>query len=157
MCVANKTINRHQCTIGWYVDDTMIAHKDPNVVKAEMAHIEKHFGEMTKTHGAKHSFLEMNIKFVSNGTVMFDTNNYFRKFIEDFERNGHVIVGTNVTPAAPNMFDISRKNTPLPTKLTDVFRSTVTKLLWADQRSRLDLSFAVTFLCSRLNCATERD
>ena len=49
MCVANKTINRHQCTTGWYVDDTMIAHKDPNVVKAEIAHIEKHFGEMTKT------------------------------------------------------------------------------------------------------------
>ncbi len=38
-----------------------------------------------------------------------------------------------------------------------MFRSTVAKLLWASQRSRLDLSFAVTFLCSRLNCTTEGD
>ena len=157
MCVANKKINGHQCTIGWYVDDTMIAHKDPNVVKAEIAHIEKHFGEMTKTHGAKHSFLGMNIEFAGDGTVMIDTNNYLREVIEDFEKSGHVIVGTNVTPAAPNMFDISRKNAPLSTELTDVFRSTIAKLLWASQRSRLDLSFAVTFLCSRLNCATEGD
>jgi len=157
MCVANKTIDGHQCTIGWYVDDTMIANKDPNVVKAEIAHIEKHFGEMSKTHGAKHSFLGMNIEFVGDGTVMIDTNNYFREVIVDFERERHVIVGTNVTPAAPNMFDTNRRNTPLPAKLTDVFRSTVAKLLWASQRSRLDLSFAVTFLCSRLNCATDGD
>ena len=44
----------------------MIAHKDPNVVKAEIAHIERHFGEMTKTHGAKHSFLGMNIDSIGD-------------------------------------------------------------------------------------------
>ncbi len=115
MCVANTKINGHQCTIGCYVDDTMIAHKDPNVVKAEIAHIEKYFGEMTKTHGTKHSFLGMNIEFVGDGTVMIDTNNYLREVIEDFEKSGHVIVGINVTPAASNMFDISRKNAPLST------------------------------------------
>ena len=112
---------------------------------------------MTKTHGAKHSFLGMNIEFVGDETVMIDTNNYLREVIEDFEKSGHVIVGTNVTPAASNMSDISRKNAPLSTELTDVFRSTIAKLLWASQRSTLDLSFAVTFLCSRLNCATEGD
>jgi len=155
--VANKTIDGHQYTIGWYVDDTMTAHKDPNVVKAEIAHIEEHFGEMSKSHGAKQRFLGINIEFLGDGTVMIDTNNYFREVIEDFEREGHVIVGTNVTPAAPNMFYTIRKNTPLSAKLTNVFRSTVAKPLWASQRSRLDLSFAVTVLCSRLNRATEGD
>ena len=31
-CVANKTINGHQCTLGWHVDDIKASHKDPKVV-----------------------------------------------------------------------------------------------------------------------------
>ena len=30
-CVANKQIKGHQCTITWYVDDSKISHKDPEV------------------------------------------------------------------------------------------------------------------------------
>ena len=54
-------------------------------------------------------------------------------------------------------FNTTRKNTPLSVELADIFQSTVAKLLWASKRSRLDLTFAVAFLCSRLNCATEGD
>ena len=32
LCVANKRINDHQCTIGWHVDDLMISHVEKNVV-----------------------------------------------------------------------------------------------------------------------------
>ena len=31
-CVANKTINRRQCTILWHVDELKISHVDSNVV-----------------------------------------------------------------------------------------------------------------------------
>ena len=31
-CVANKTINGHQMTIVWHVDDLKISHKDPSAV-----------------------------------------------------------------------------------------------------------------------------
>ena len=117
----------------------------------------KTFWINVQSYGSKHSFLGMNIEFPGDGTVTIDTNNYFREVIEDFQREGHVIVGTNATPAAPNIFNTTRKNTPRSVEIADIFRSTVAKLLWASQRSRLDLSFAVTFLCSRLNCATEGD
>jgi hypothetical protein len=32
LCVANKTINRKQCTVVWHVDNLKISHKDPKVV-----------------------------------------------------------------------------------------------------------------------------
>ena len=32
MCVANKMIDGHQCTIAWYVDDNKISHVDEKVV-----------------------------------------------------------------------------------------------------------------------------
>ena len=95
---------------------------------------------MSKIHGSKHSFLGMNIEFPGDRTVII------REAIEGLQKEGHVIIaGKNATPAAPNVFDTTRKNTPLSVELADIFRSTVAKLLWASQRSRLDLSFAVTF------------
>ena len=113
---------------------------------------------MSKIHGSKHSFLGMNIEFPGDRTVIIDTKNYFREAIEGLQKEGHVIiVGTNATTVAPNVFDTTRKNTPLSVELADIFRSTVAKLLWASQRSRLDLSFAVTFLCFRFHCSTEDD
>ncbi len=47
LCVANKMINGSQCTIGFYVDDNKISHKDPTVVKGVIKSIEKHFGKMS--------------------------------------------------------------------------------------------------------------
>lgn len=32
MCIANKEIDGHQCTVAWYVDDNEISHKNENVV-----------------------------------------------------------------------------------------------------------------------------
>jgi len=151
ICVANKVIDGQQCTIRWYVDDDIIVHKDHNVVRREIAHIEKHFGTMSKVHGSKHSFVGINIEFSGDGAVIIDTNKYFREVIEDFQREGNVIVGTNANPAAPNIFNTTRKNTPLSVELGDVFRCTVAKLLWAGFIIRRYI------LCSRLNCATESD
>jgi hypothetical protein len=58
-CVANKTINGHQCTILWYVDDTKISHKDPEVVSDIILKIEERFGKMSVTRGKEHDFLGM--------------------------------------------------------------------------------------------------
>ena len=51
LCVANKMINGSQCTIGFYVDDNKISHKDPTVVKGIIKSIEKHFGKMSVDDG----------------------------------------------------------------------------------------------------------
>ena len=38
-CVANKTINGKQCTIGWYVDDNIIGHVEDEIVDEVIAKI----------------------------------------------------------------------------------------------------------------------
>jgi hypothetical protein len=55
-CIANKTTDKKQCTIAWYVDDTKISHVDDNVVSHVIERIEDRFGEMTVTGGKEHGF-----------------------------------------------------------------------------------------------------
>ena len=46
-CVANRVINRRQCTICWYVDDMKISHEDSRVVDRTIKTLENKFGKMT--------------------------------------------------------------------------------------------------------------
>ena len=68
-CVANKIINGSQCTVGFWVDDNKISHKDPEVVSQVIKEIEEYFGKMVVTRGKEHSFLGMDIKMNDNKTV----------------------------------------------------------------------------------------
>ena len=63
----NKEINGKQCTIAWYVDDTMLSHKDANVVTEIIEQIEEQFGKMTVERGREHVFPGMNIHYKENG------------------------------------------------------------------------------------------
>lgn len=45
-CIANKSINGHQCTIVWYIDDAKVSHCDLDVVKEIIGRIETKFGKM---------------------------------------------------------------------------------------------------------------
>ena len=49
LCVANKEINGHQCTIAWYMDDNKVSHKDPLVVTNILNLIESKFGKLSIT------------------------------------------------------------------------------------------------------------
>jgi hypothetical protein len=51
LCVANAIIDGKQCTIGWYVDDNIITHIDPNAVTWVIDKIEEKFGKMVVTRG----------------------------------------------------------------------------------------------------------
>ena len=68
-CVANKVINRKQCTICWYVDDTKIPHVDSKVVDQVIKGIENQFGKMVVTRGRTHNFFGMDLEFINNGMV----------------------------------------------------------------------------------------
>ena len=50
-CVANKMINKKQCTIAWYVDDNKISHVDPAVVTQILDAVKDHFGELVISRG----------------------------------------------------------------------------------------------------------
>ena len=45
-CVAKATFDGSQCTIGWFVDDTKISHKNPAVVTKIVDLLQSTFGKM---------------------------------------------------------------------------------------------------------------
>ena len=60
-CVANKTINGKQCTIGWYVDDNIIGHAEDKVLDNVIGKIEDKFPGLVVQRGQKLDILGMEI------------------------------------------------------------------------------------------------
>jgi hypothetical protein len=83
-CIANKTTDKKQCTIAWYVDDTKISYADDNVVSHVIKRIKDRFGEMTVMRGKEHVFLGMNINFNEDGTASIKMKDFIKKAIADF-------------------------------------------------------------------------
>ena len=48
-CVANKTINRRQCTILWHVGELKISHVDSNVVDDIIELLDREYGKVIET------------------------------------------------------------------------------------------------------------
>ena len=49
-CVANKIVDRLQCTIAWHMDDNEMSHQKPEVVKAVTKELENKFGKCLLHH-----------------------------------------------------------------------------------------------------------
>ena len=153
-CIANKTINGHQCTIAWYVDDNKISHRDPKVVDSIIAAIEKQHGKMTVCRGLKHVFVGMNIDFLSSGRLKILMKEYLVEAIEDF---GEDVSRPATSPACKGLFDVDENSKPLLKLKAEKFHSIVAKLLFVCIRARLDTSLAVAFLTTRVSKSTEED
>ena len=153
-CVASRLYNGHRCDIGWYVDDNIILCKDDRVVSTVIEKIEERFGKMTVTRGTSHVFLGMTIEFKPNGTVEIDTIEYLREAIDEF---GERCLPKSPTPAGPNILQIDPTSARLDTHRADVLHSIVAKMLWVRPRSRLDIAFTISFMCTRVGCSTEED
>ena len=61
-CVANKIINRKQCTIVWHVEDNKLSYVDIKVVAEVIDLMKGHFGDLTVTRGKTQNFLVMNMQ-----------------------------------------------------------------------------------------------
>ena len=78
-CIANKTINGNQCTIGWYFDDNKISHKEVKFVNDMLTIFRKKFGGLKITRGNSHDFLGMNLTITKEKSVEIS----IRKKIEE--------------------------------------------------------------------------
>ena len=153
-CVANKTINGHQCTIAWYVDDSKISHKDEKVIDKVIQGLESRFGKMTITKGNKHTFVGMDIEYNDDGTVSISMNDYIEECIEVF---GKSFNGGATSPAKRNLFEIDEHSKKLSEKKSILFHHIVAKLLFVSKRARLDINLTISFLCSRVDKSTHED
>ena len=149
-CVANRIINGKQCTIAWYVDDTMISHEDPNVVSWVIEQIEKTFGKMTVKRGPSHTFIGRDFELTNNKRVKITVKEYIKECIAAF---GEPIEGEAKTLAKHNLFQ--RSTNEMEEKLNeekaDLFHHIVAKLLYISKHARLDIDIPITFLCSKVS------
>ena len=153
-CVANLTVDGSQLTIVWYVDDTLLSHKDPKVIDWLLSKLEDEYGSLTITRGRMHTFVGMDIEFLENGKVKIMTREYLEEAIDDF---GEDVRQGATTPASNNLFEAKNEAEPLPDDKRDKFHSIVAKLLFVSKRSRLDIGLAVAFLCTRVSKSTFDD
>ena len=156
-CIANKIINGEQCTIAWYVDDCKISHVDKKVVDEILKKLEERFGEVTVTRGKKHTYIGMDIDFLSEGRVSIVMKDHLLECIEAFEATGESIDHFAVTPAAHNLFEIDATSPILSKEQSELYHHIVAKLLFVCKRARLDVQLPIAFMCSRVSCSTKQD
>ena len=157
-CVVNKTINGHQMTVVWHVDDLKVSHVDAKEVWKFIQQMEETFGKDTPlsvSHGRTHDYLGMTLDFHNKGKVRIDMEHYIDMMLHDAPKE---MEGVSSTPAAAHLF---KTNLEDPKLLGDVqkkiFVHLVMQGLYLSQRGRLDIRTAIAFLCSRLHNPDEDD
>ena len=154
-CIANKVIDGHQCTIVWYVDNTKISHKDPQVVTNIIKAIEVDHDQMTLKRGKSHTFVGMNFELKDDGSLHIWTKEYIREALADLRES---VENMSPTPASKSLFNINDKSLELPEWKANIFHIVVAKLLlYVSCRSCLDIGLTVAFLTTRVSKATFQD
>ena len=153
LCVANKMVNGHQLTVGWYVDDVKMSHKDEQVLTDLIEALEEKFGKMNVTRGNKHIYLGLEIE-IRDRKVFISMKGYLEEAICDF---GEEITGSATSPACKSLMTVNKEAKTLDKECSDRFHSIVQKLLHVSKRARLDIQVAIGFLCTRVQQPNEDD
>ena len=83
-CVANKIIEKKQCTLAWYVDDNKLSHVDKNVLSEVIEIAKRYFGELKVTWGKIHKFLGININIRDDKKIELDMVDHLVDAIKKF-------------------------------------------------------------------------
>ena len=154
LCVVNKVIDGTRCTIVWYVDDTKISHKKPEVVKSLIKELESKFSKMSSiSHGPEYDFLGIKLKF-EDKKVQIDMRTHLKKAVEDFGQTNLKPVNT---PARNNLRKIDDESPKVSEERRARFHSIVMLLICVAIRGRRDMQPAISFLSQRVNACTEED
>ena len=153
-CVANKVINGKQCTIAFYVDDNKVSHEDPGVVSKVIQNLKEHFGDLKVVRGNKHTFLGMNIEILGDKKIQIDMREQLQEAIDMFPENTTMKASS---PASRYLFQVDDNAKQLNKEQSEIFHSTVAKLLFIAKRARLDIEPTVAFLCTRVTKSDVHD
>ena len=147
-CVANKTVNGHQLTVSWHVDDLTISCVDRAPIQDVIKALKAIYGENLKeTIGLVHDYLGMTFDYSTPGQVEISMDKYIAKIIDSFPEQ---ITGVSATPATDNLFRIRDDDRPLPEDQAIMFHHVTAQLLFASTRVRRDIQTTVAFLSTRV-------
>ena len=150
-CVANKTIDGKQLTIGWYVDDNIVGGNTDHVTDL-IDTINARFPGLVVQRGKSLEFLGIDFTFRDDGKVDIGTVPYIKKMIKDFEEEiGMELNRTYKTPHAKWLFKVNEKAPKLSKDKAEIFLKYVMKVAWAMKRSRPDIEFTNTFHMTRVH------
>ena len=151
VCVFNKGEGDEQCTICIHVDDLMITCKLLDTIDDVLEKLIEEYKDVQITRGVKHSYLGMTFDFGIVGKVSITMEGYIADLLRYYNVTKHAS-----TPATTHLFDIS-KSPDLQDDQRMEFHSAVAKLLYLAKRVRPEILTAISFLSSRVSCATVED
>jgi hypothetical protein len=149
-CVANKTIDGHQCTILWHVDDLKISHIDATVVTNVIDMLSNEFGKeapLTINRGTMHDYLGLTLDFSEKGIATIDMKRYIHNILDEMPAD---MAGVSATPAANHLFEVNPEANKLDDAKKEFFHHVVAQLLFLCKRARPDIQTAIAFLCTRV-------
>ena len=150
-CVLNKVIDGKQCTICLHVDDILITCELEEVIESVYGMLQERYKEVKIVRGPKVSYLGITLDFSTPGKAKCTMEGYIADLLQVCG-----VTGRASSPAPEDLFDIG-ESSPLCAEKRDRFHSLVAKLLYLAKRVRPDLLVSVSFLATRVQCATERD
>ena len=103
-CVVNKTINSHQMTVVWHVDDLKVSHADVKEVDKFIQQMEETFSTdapLSVSRGKTHDYLGMSLDFHTKGEVQIDMQHYIDMMLQDAPED---MDGVSNTPIAAHLF-----------------------------------------------------
>ena len=103
-CMVNETINGHQMTVVWHVDDLKVSHVDGKEVDKFIMQMEETFSAdapLSVSRGKIHDYLGMNLDFCVKGEVWIDMEHYIDMMLLDAPED---MEGVSNTPAAAHLF-----------------------------------------------------
>jgi hypothetical protein len=148
-CVFRKIVDNKIFVLLVYVDDilALVDQKEAEILRARLV---ERFGTVQFKVARKLSYLRMQIEVQEKGVVV-DMSYYTMKILEDVE------VSTAGSPGTKAMFIVDVEVKLLEENGRKMFHTKTAQLLYLAKRARPDILTAVSFLCTRVQSATEED
>jgi hypothetical protein len=148
-CVFRKIVGDKIFVLLVYVDDilALVDRKEAEILRARLV---ERFGTVQFEVARKLSYLGMQIEIQEKGVVV-DMSYYAMKILEDVEASAAGSPGTKA------MFIVDEKAKLLEEEDRKLFHTKTAQLLYLAKRARPDILTAVSFLCTRVQSATEED
>ncbi len=148
-CVFRKEKNGRIFILLLYVDD-ILAVVDEQEAKELKAMLVKRFGMVQFAVGNNLSYLGMQISIRNSGTIV-SMSFYVQQLLEGLS------VAVKLPPGTKTTFVVDESSPPLEEGDRKVFHSQTAKVLYLAKQSRPDTLTVVSFLCTRVQSATEED
>ena len=108
------------------MDNSKVSHTDENINSMVSDQIEEKFGKLYRKTGKKHTFLGMDIKFISGNKFTVSMPHHAYESLGDF---GETLKGNVVNPATSQLFNITSEAKELDDEKKERYHSITAKIL----------------------------